>query len=124
MSTAPGTATVNLLVTKNLQVDEPEWCVGHRTDQAHFKPDISHTGPEHNVEVNGFPILVAMLSQYPYAEHAPSSIHLYVEQGDFTGSYAPEEVEQLADALVEAAARLRTLGVELATVISSEGGAR
>lgn len=122
MSTAPRTATVNLLVTKNLEIEEPEWCSGHRTDRAHFKPDVSHTGPEHNVEVNGFPILVAMLSQSPYAEHASAAVCLYVEQGDFTGSYTPDDVEQLADALVQAAAQLRVLGRSLADVIGSEGG--
>ncbi|MFD7791009.1 DUF6907 domain-containing protein [Streptomyces sp. NPDC059759] len=121
MSTAPRTATVNLLVTKNLEIDEPDWCTGHRIDRAQFKVDISHTGPEHAVEINGFPILVAMLSQAPYAERASAALCLYVEQADFTGSYTPDEVEQLADALVQAAAQLRGLGRGLADLLDGGG---
>lgn len=122
MSTQPRIAIVNLLVTKPLEIDEPDWCTGHRTDSAQFKPDITHNGPEHPIEINGFPILLAMLSQAPYTECASSALCLYVEQGDFTGSYNPDEVEQLADALVETAAQLRVLGRSLADLL--DGGAQ
>ncbi|MET8765838.1 hypothetical protein [Streptomyces sp. NPDC004658] len=117
----PRTATVNLLVTKTLEIDEPDWCIGHRTDEAQFKPDVTHYGPEHTVEVNGFRVLQAVLSQSPYAEHSSPDPVLYVEEGDFTGSYTPDGVEQLADALTAAADRLRTLGRDLAEILDGGG---
>lgn len=117
----PRTATVNVLVTKALEIPEPEWCTGHRTDQAQFKADVTHYGPEHSIEVNGFPILQAMLAQSPYAEHASPDTALYVETGDFTGSYNPDDVEQLADALAQAAEQLRALGRDLGEIL--DGGA-
>jgi hypothetical protein len=119
VSTEPRTANVNLLVTKSLEIDEPDWCTGH-DDQAQFKADITHYGPEHVIAADGFPLFRAMLAQSPFAELAPSTVGLYVEQLDLTGSYTPDEVEELADALVEAAARLRTLSRELAHIL--EGG--
>lgn len=118
----PRTAAVNVLVTKALEIDEPDWCTGHRTDQAQFKPDLTHYGPEHAIEVNGFPILQAMLAQSPYSEHASSDTVLYVEEGQFTGSYTPAEINQLADALAQAAEQLRALGRALAEILA--GGAR
>ncbi|MER6431572.1 hypothetical protein ABT272_28155 [Streptomyces sp900105245] len=121
MSAELRTAIINLLVTKALEIDEPDWCAGHRTNAAQFKPDITHYGPEHIVEINGFPVLQAMLAQSPYAERAPRDLTLYVEQGDFTGSYSPAEVEQLADALVQAGQQLRLLGRDLAHLLA--GGA-
>lgn len=121
MSTEPRTATVNLLVTKPLEIDEPDWCTGHRTDQAQFKPDITHFGPEHPVEINGHRILLAMLAQSPYAQHASREVSLYVEQGDITGSYSPTEVEQLADALIQAGEQLHVLGRELAEILAGGG---
>ncbi|MFJ4785491.1 DUF6907 domain-containing protein [Streptomyces sp. NPDC088794] len=47
MSTEPRTATVNVWVTKPLEIDEPDWCAGHDTDRAGYKVDVSHAGPEH-----------------------------------------------------------------------------
>ncbi|MGW0495024.1 DUF6907 domain-containing protein [Streptomyces sp. NPDC003007] len=121
MSTEPRTVQVNLLVTKSLEIDEPDWCTGSHGDGAQFKPDVTHYGPEHVIAADGFPLFRAMLAQAPFAELAPSTVGLYVEQLDLTGSYTPDEVEELADALVEAAARLRTLARELAHILA--GGA-
>ncbi|MFH9012518.1 DUF6907 domain-containing protein [Streptomyces sp. NPDC017943] len=120
MSTEPRTVDVHLLVTKTLQIDEPDWCAGHDDDRAQFKPDITHYGPEHTITAGGYPLFRAMLAQSPYAEITPRTLGLYVEQQDLTGSYTPDEVEELADALVEAATRLRALGRELDALI--EGG--
>lgn len=121
MSTEPRTATVNLLVTKPLEIDEPDWCAGHRDERAQFKPDITHFGPEQAVEFNGFEILRAMLAQSPYSERSSTAVALYVEASDFTGSYPPDGIEQLADALGQAAARLRVLGRDLTDVIAGGG---
>ncbi|MCI3272131.1 DUF6907 domain-containing protein [Streptomyces cylindrosporus] len=114
------TAQVKVLVTKSLKIDEPDWCVGHAGDRAEFKVDITHYGPEHSIEINGITTCRAMLAQSPYSETSSPAPVLYVEDGDITGSYTPDEVEQLADALTETATRLRTLGRNLAEIL--DGG--
>ncbi|MFC7842517.1 DUF6907 domain-containing protein [Streptomyces sp. NPDC057382] len=121
MSAEPRTVSVPLLVVKTLEIDEPDWCAGHDADRSQFKADLTHYGPEHNITAGGYPLFRAMLAQSPYAEIAPRTLGLYVEQQDLTGSYTPDEVEELADALVEAAARLRTLGRELDALIEGDG---
>lgn len=118
----PRTAIVNLLVTKTLEIDEPDWCTGHRTDRAQYKPDITHYGPEHIIEINGHQILRAMLAQSPYAQRSPRDTVLYVEEGNFTGSYSPAGIQQLADALIQAGEQLHALGRDLAEILA--GGAR
>ena len=122
MSTEPRTATVNLLVTKTLEIDEPHWCAGHSDDHAQFKPDITHNGPEHVITANGIDLFRAQLAQSPYAERANPGIVLYIEECDINRSYTPDEVEQLADALIEAAAQLRALGRELAELLGGGEG--
>ncbi|WP_432020957.1 DUF6907 domain-containing protein [Streptomyces sp. 1222.5] len=114
MSTEPRTVSVRLLVSKVLRVDEPDWCTGAHGDRAQFKADVTHYGPEQIIGAHGFDLFRAMLAQSPFTEHDSRSVQLYVEQEDVTGSYTPDEVEQLADALVEAAAQLRALGRDLA----------
>lgn len=123
MSIEPRTATVNVLVTKALQVDEPDWCSGHRTNVAEFKVDITHYGPEHVIPgPDDTELGRAMLAQSPFSERSSSDLELYIETGDFTGSYTPDETEQLADALVRAADQLRTLARDLADRLA--GGER
>jgi hypothetical protein len=121
VSTEPRTVNVNLLITKSLEIDEPDWCVGDHGDGAQFKPDITHHGPEHVIAAGDFDLFRAMLAQTPYAEHATRTVELYVEQQDVTGSYTPDQVEQLADALVESADRLRALGRDLARILAGGG---
>lgn len=120
MSTEPRTATVNVFVTKPLTIDEPDWCAGHPDDQAQYKVDITHNGPEHVIEANGFQTLRAIIASSPFSQHQPKPV-LYVEDGDLTGSYTPDEVEQLADALVQTAEQLRALGRQLAEVLDGGG---
>ncbi|MGW3024813.1 DUF6907 domain-containing protein [Streptomyces sp. NPDC001221] len=121
MSTEPLTAIVDVIVTTSLEIDEPGWCVGHRGDRAQYKADITHFGPEHVIAANGYAVLRAMLSQSPYGEHSPRNISLYVEESDLSGSYTPDEVEQLADALADSAEQLRALGRELAAILAGGG---
>ncbi|MFK0151180.1 DUF6907 domain-containing protein [Streptomyces sp. NPDC090493] len=122
MSTEPRTAVVNILVTKPLEIDEPDWCKGHSNDRAEFKPDITHYGTEHVMAApNGDALLRVMLAQAPYSEHFATTVELYVEAGDFTGGCDPEGIEELADSLVDAAAKLRALGRQLARIL--DGGA-
>ncbi|MFC8433709.1 DUF6907 domain-containing protein [Streptomyces sp. NPDC057253] len=120
MSIEPRTATVNVFVTKPLTIDEPDWCAGHPDDRAQYKVDITHYGPEHVLEAHGFQTLRALISSSPFSEHQPGPV-LYVEDGNFTGSYTPDEVEQLADALVESAEQLRALGRQLAEILAGGG---
>ncbi|MDG9717426.1 hypothetical protein [Streptomyces sp. DH24] len=120
MSTEPRTAQVSVFVTKSLEIDEPDWCAGHGDDRAQYKVDITHYGPEHTITApSGEELFRAMLSQSPFSS-VDRTIGLYVETGDFTGTRTPEEVEQLADALVQAAEQLRALGQELAAVLGGE----
>lgn len=121
MSTEPRTATVNLLVTKPLEIDEPGWCAGRHGDRAQFKPDITHYGAEHVIGANGIGLFRAMLAQSPFAERATTAVELYVEQQDVTGSYGPDGVDELADALVQAAEQLRVLGRELSRILAGGG---
>ncbi|MFI2202690.1 DUF6907 domain-containing protein [Streptomyces sp. NPDC020192] len=119
----PRTAQVSVFVTKSLEIDEPDWCAGHTNDRAEYKVDITHFGPEQVIPgPDGGELFRAMLAQAPFAERASTDVQLYVETGDFTGSYNPDEVSALADALAQAAEQLRALGRELARVL--DGGSQ
>lgn len=120
MSTEPSTVTVEVFVHRPLEVDEPEWCAGHDNDRAQYKVDISHDGPEHVIAPNGQELFRAFLTQAPFSS-VDRSVGLYVETGDFTGTRTPDEVERLADALVESAEQLRTLGRGLAEILAGGG---
>ncbi|MFF1743890.1 DUF6907 domain-containing protein [Streptomyces mirabilis] len=118
MSTEPRTAQVDVFVTKSLEIDEPDWCIGHRDDLAQYKVDITHYGPGTVVGANGFDLFSARLGQSPFADLATRDLVLYIEQIQFTASLNPDEVEALADALVQAATSLRALGHEFAAILA------
>lgn len=122
MSTEPRTAHISVFVTKSLEIDEPDWCTGHPNDRAQYKADVTHFGREHVIDgPHGGELCRAMLTQSPFAERATRDLQLYVETGDFTGSYTPDEVGALADAFVQASEQLRALGRDLARIL--DGGA-
>ncbi|MGW1617750.1 DUF6907 domain-containing protein [Streptomyces sp. NPDC002172] len=127
MSTEPRTVQISILTVRTLEIDEPDWCAGHpavHSDEAraHFKPDVTHYGPEHVIEApNGEALFKVMLAQSPYSELASTTVELYVEVGDFTGGCDQEDIEELADALVDGAARLRALGRQLAGILERGG---
>ncbi|MFF3346095.1 DUF6907 domain-containing protein [Streptomyces sp. NPDC002779] len=120
MSTEPRTAVVTLLVTKSLEIDEPDWCTGRHNVRAQFKVDISHDGPEHVIAPSGEELFRAFLTQAPFATR-DRSVGLYIEASDFTGTHTPDEVEQFADDLTAAAEQLRALGRELARILAGGG---
>lgn len=120
MSTEPRTAVVKVLVTKPLEIDEPDWCAGHAEDGAAYKVDISHDGPEHVIAPGGREMFRAFLTQAPFS-NVDRGIGLYVEVENITGTCTPEEVEQLAADLVESAEQLRALGRELAQILAGGG---
>ena len=114
----PHTVTVPVLVVKSLEIEEPDWCAGSHSGHPESKVDLVHYGPEHAIGAGDFDLFRAMLAQNPYADRGTTDVVLYVEQQDLSGSYTPDEVEELADTLVEAAARLRALARELAAILA------
>ncbi len=120
MSTEPRTAVVNIFVHKPLEIDEPDWCAGHPNPRAEYKVDISHDGPEHVIASGGREVFRAFLTQAPFS-NVDRNVGLHVEVADLSGTHTPDEVEQLADDLVEAAARVRALGRELARILGGGG---
>ncbi|MFE7898035.1 DUF6907 domain-containing protein [Streptomyces sp. NPDC057424] len=116
----PRTVTVPVLVVKSLEIAEPDWCTGRHGDHAEYKVDLTHYGPEHTIGANGIDLLRAMLAQAPFSRKSCTAPVLYIETGNITGSYSPDQVEQLADALAESAVQLRALGRELAAILAGE----
>lgn len=117
MNAEPRTATINLLVTKQLEIDEPAWCAGHRGDRANFKVDITHKGPEQTLTFHGETLWTLFLAQAPFASDADArSIGAYVEQGSYAATLDPSGLDELADALVEQAAELRSQARHLASL--------
>ncbi|MFK0154645.1 DUF6907 domain-containing protein [Streptomyces sp. NPDC090493] len=118
MSTEPRTAIVNVLVVKALEIEEPDWCRGHDHPGQH-KVDISHDGPEHTIAPAGHDMFRAFISQAPFSS-ADRTTALYIDAVIEPAAYTPEEVEEFADALVDAAAQLRALSRQLARIL--DGG--
>lgn len=118
MSTEPRTVTVNVSVHKPLEIDEPDWCAGHPADtRPEYKVDIAHAGREHVIAPGGREMFRAYFTQAPFAT-TDRTIGLYVDVADLTRTRTPAEVEQLADDLTAAAARLRELGGQLAGILA------
>ncbi|MGW2896820.1 DUF6907 domain-containing protein [Streptomyces sp. NPDC001212] len=119
MSTEPRTATVEVLVVKALEVDEPEWCVGHGEDEAHFKADVLHCGPDITLSHDGREVSVASLVQAPYSQESSTlpgvSLSLLGQTLD------PAGVREFADALTAHAQQLRDLADELAALLARGG---
>lgn len=114
---------VNVLVTKSLAIGEPQWCTGHRSDRAHFKDDISHSGPEQTLTFRGETLWTLQIVQSPFSASAGDRrIGLYVEQGGYARTLDPRGLDELADALVEQAAELRSRALHLASL--RDGGER
>ncbi|MEU1444672.1 DUF6907 domain-containing protein [Streptomyces mirabilis] len=88
MSTEPRTVTINILVTKPLEIDEPEWCAGHQEYRAEFKPDLTHNGPEiaatFNTPHGTVDYLCAWISQAPYGSLAPEPLPVIAVEIDGT----------------------------------------
>nr|WP_223188605.1 hypothetical protein [Streptomyces sp. TRM68416] len=100
-----------------MEIDEPDWCTGHTSTRAGYKVDISHNGPEHVIAPDGREVFRASLTQAPFSS-IDRTIGLYVESTIEPLTYTPDEVEQLATDLVEAADQLRALGRELARILA------
>jgi hypothetical protein len=72
--TEPRTVNVNVIVTKTLEIDEPEWCVDPHTG-AQYKADITHNGPEVSAFIDTrrgtASFLTTWISHAPHGELAP-----------------------------------------------------
>ncbi|MEU0069520.1 hypothetical protein ABZ027_08245 [Streptomyces sp. NPDC006332] len=121
MSTEPRTVTLHTSDHGDVTLPEPSWCVGHPDQRAEYKVDVSHDGPEHVIAPGGRETFTAFLTQAPFSD-VDRSIGLHVEVADLTGTCTPDEVEQLADDLVESVEQLRVLGRQLADLL--DGGER
>lgn len=117
MSIEPRMVTVGVLVHTALQIDEPDWCAGHPGGRAAYKADLAHTGPEDVIAPGGREVCRAFLTQTPFAV-TDRAVGLHVGFADLSGTRTPAEVEQLADDLDTAAARLRELARGLAVILA------
>ncbi|MFJ8349753.1 DUF6907 domain-containing protein [Streptomyces sp. NPDC094153] len=115
----PRTTVVEVLVVKALQVDEPEWCMGHGEDGAHFKADILHRGPDVTLTYDGREVSVASLVQAPYSQQSSTlpgiAVSLLAQTLDPAGARA------FADALTAHAQQLHDLADELAVLLARGG---
>lgn len=79
MSTEPRTVTVKVIVTKALEIDEPDWCIDPH-DGANHRQDITHNGPETYAEfdtpLGTIRYMRAWISHAPYGELAPEPLPL------------------------------------------------
>lgn len=77
MNAEPRTVSVNVLVAKALEIDDPDWCVDPH-DGANFRPDITHNGPEISAHFDTphgtAEYLTAWISHAPYAALAPEPL--------------------------------------------------
>ena len=121
MTTDPRTVTVDVIVHKPLNIDEPDWCTGHPDARGGYKVDIAHNGPEHVIAPAGRELFRAYLTQAPYSS-VDRTVGLYVEAAEITLTDTPEGVARFADELTAAAEELRLLARELARIHA--GGAQ
>lgn len=94
MSTEPRTVAVNVLVTKSVEIDEPDWCAGSH-DRPQFRPDIIHNGPEtvatFDTSLGTIQYMRAWISQAPYGDLAPEPLPIIaVEIGGDAVSVDPD----------------------------------
>ncbi|MDX2538605.1 DUF6907 domain-containing protein [Streptomyces scabiei] len=117
-SAEPNTTTVNVLVTQSRTVAEPDWCAGHSSGRAEFLPDITHYGPEHDLDFRDHTLWKAMYTQAPFSG-APQ-VGVYVEQAGYTGTLDAAGLDDLADAMHRHALYLRRLATRLSALEVSE----
>ncbi|WP_328488248.1 DUF6907 domain-containing protein [Streptomyces zaomyceticus] len=108
---------------ETVSLTEPSWCTGHTGQVPGYRVDICHTGPEHEFAFEGDTLLIATLTQDPFATDAERrGTGLYVEQTGWTATLDPAEVRKLAASLTVHAMHLRTLAEQLAAIRAVEVG--
>lgn len=122
MST-PRAITLATIDHETVRLAEPSWCVGHAEHVPCHLVDLSHTGPEHTFAFAGSTLLVAMLTQDPFATDPDRcQVGLYVEQTGYAATLDFAGIRQYAAALTVHAMHLRTLADELAAINAGEAG--
>ncbi|GAA4999571.1 DUF6907 domain-containing protein [Streptomyces siamensis] len=85
MSTEPRSVVVNVLTTKALEIDEPDWCVDPHGG-AQFRPDLTHNGPEiaasFETSLGIVTYLRAWISHAPYAALADEPLPIVAVELD------------------------------------------
>jgi hypothetical protein len=127
VSTEPRTVHVNVFVTKPLEIEEPEWCVGHAADHAQYKADITHNGPEISARIDTrhgtAEFLTAWISHAPYSDLAPEPLPLLaIEVGGDILNCDPDGVHSFTQLVRAHCDVLDQLAIELQRV--RDGGAQ
>ncbi|MFR0358617.1 DUF6907 domain-containing protein [Streptomyces sediminimaris] len=122
MST-PSTVTLQTSDHGPVTIPEPAWCTGHTDHQPDtYRVEIGHKGPEHLLRHHGEVLFTAFLAQAPFAPPGePSTIGLYIEQGDYAHTLTPLSVYDLAATFEAHADQLRDLADQLAALHAGDG---
>jgi hypothetical protein len=111
----PRVLTLDTVDHRVIQVDEPDWCVGHgwQLYRGVYRNDITHYSVKAKCHVDTesqgrWPVLTAQVSWAPFAEPVPIvSIEM-----DVIGDFAAEDTFQVARGLRIAASRLERVASE------------
>ncbi|MCD9145799.1 DUF6907 domain-containing protein [Streptomyces albireticuli] len=112
------TVTVRTLGAGLVTLAEPAWCLGHHPEGGH-RVDIAHQGPETAIGFHGFGILAASLVAYPFAETRDPAPAVAVDMGGDWLTLDAEGLDALAVALVDHAAKLRSLARQLSALLAA-----
>ncbi|MFI8510475.1 DUF6907 domain-containing protein [Streptomyces sp. NPDC085460] len=108
---------------ETVRLVEPEWCTGHADHTPCHRVDLAHTGAERRLAYGSDDLLIAMLTQDPYAKDPERRrTGLYVEQTGWAATLDPDGVRRLAATLTVHAMHLRQLADRLARLGDEEAG--
>ncbi|MFJ4012245.1 DUF6907 domain-containing protein [Streptomyces sp. NPDC090026] len=123
----PTHVTVPTLDHGPVVVPEPAWCTGHNHPHTEARDDVTHTGPiiPFNAPTSRgeVTLMLAALEQRPFATHHAPGTETFVNvelAGEDWYPSTPDQLDALADALVEHATTLRHLARQLATLRAGE----
>ncbi|MDX2703964.1 hypothetical protein PV350_13990 [Streptomyces sp. PA03-6a] len=105
----------------DVTLPEPAWCAGHPQPRPEYEADLTHYGPEQPLAFGDEQLYTVVLAQNPRALIAPRVTRVYVEQTSWAANLDPAGLDDLAAAMVEHAAILRSWARVLASVLAKEG---
>ena len=121
------TVTLRTIDHGDITIPEPAWCAGHPSPDPEHRIDISHVGKTHpfNLHTSRGPItaMLATVEQRPFIGDRFPGTDTFVNVeicGDWYPS-DPQQLQELAAALVVHATHLRTLARELSALKAGEG---
>lgn len=123
MNAEPRFVTVDVLVVKQLEIDEPSWCEDDH-DLSQFKQDITHNGRTYAASINtgrrAIEYLTAWITTAPFGIKDPQLLPLIaVELGGDIANFDPDE---LRDFTASARIHLAQLDALADTVEHLRGG--